>query len=49
MAKNDSRLMDDLKSAMDRADDESTPVADVVTPLKSLRTIHMARTRTYYI
>ena len=49
MAKNDSRLMDDLQSAMDRADDESIPVADVVTPFKSLRTIHMARTRTYYI
>ena len=49
MARNDSRLMDDLQSAMDRADDESIQVADVVTPLKSLRTIHMARTRTYYI
>lgn len=48
MAQNDSRLMDDLQSAMARAEDESVPT-DQAIPLKSLRTVHMARTRLYYI
>lgn len=48
MAQTDSRLMDDLQSAMDRTDDEARPAADV-NAWMTRRTARMVRNRLYYI
>jgi hypothetical protein len=48
MAQSDSRMMRDLQTAMDRADDENTPAADVTT-LMSRRAARIVRNRLYHI
>jgi len=48
MAQNDSRMMRDLQTAMDRADDDSTPAKDV-NVLMSRRVARMVQSRLYYI
>ena len=48
MAQNDSRMMRDLQTAMDRADDDSTPAKDV-NVLMSRRVARMLQSRLYYI
>ena len=48
MAQSDSRMMRDLQTAMDRADDESTPAKDV-NVLVSRRVARMVQNRLYYI
>ena len=48
MAQSDSRMMRDLQTAMDRADDESTPAKDV-NVLMSRRVARMVQNRLYYI
>jgi hypothetical protein len=48
MAQNDSRLMTDLQTAMDRADDDSVPAKDITT-LMSRRVARMVQNRLYYI
>jgi hypothetical protein len=48
MAQNDSRMMRDLQTAMDRADDDSAPAKDVHA-LMSRRVARMVESRLYYI
>jgi len=48
MAQSDSRMMRDLQTAMDRADDEDTPAADVTT-LMSRRAARIVRNRLHHI
>lgn len=48
MAQTDSRLMTELQTAMDRADDVSAPAKDITT-LMTRRTARMLRDRMYYI
>ena len=48
MAQNDSRMMRDLQTAMDRADDGSAPAKDVHA-LMSRRVARMVESRLYYI
>jgi len=48
MAQSDGRMMRDLQTAMDRAEDSSTPAADLTT-LMSRRVARMVNNRFYYI
>ena len=48
MAQNDTRMMRDLQTAMDRADDDSAPAKDVHA-LMSRRVERMVASRLYYI
>ena len=48
MAQSDTRMMRDLQTAMDRADDHNTPAADVTT-LMSRRAARIVRNRLYHI
>ena len=48
MAQNDSRMMRDLQTAMDRADDDNAPAKDVHA-LMSRRVERMVASRLYYI
>jgi hypothetical protein len=48
MAKTDTRLMQDLQTAMDRAEDTDTPAADLTTYM-SRRAARMVKNRMYYI
>lgn len=48
IAQTDSRLMTELQTAMDRADDASAPAQDI-TSLMTRRTARMLRNRMYYI
>jgi hypothetical protein len=48
MAQSDERLMQDLQTAMDRADDTHTAAKDVTT-LMSRRAARIVRNRLYYI
>lgn len=48
MAQNDSRMMRDLQTAIDRADDDSAPAKDVHA-LMSRRVARMVESRLYYI
>ena len=48
MAQNDTRMMRDLQTAMDRADDDSAPAKDVHA-LMSRRVARMVESRLYYI
>lgn len=48
MAQTDSRLMTELQTAMDRADDDSAPAKDVTT-LMARRTARLLKNRLYYI
>lgn len=48
MAQNDTRMMRDLQTAMDRADDDSEPAKDV-RALMSRRVARMVESRLYYI
>ncbi|MGV0959027.1 MAG: hypothetical protein ACOYB1_04245 [Limnohabitans sp.] len=48
MAQNDSRMMRDLQTAMDRADDDSAPAKDI-NVLVSRRVARMLQSRLYYI
>lgn len=48
IAQTDSRLMTELQTAMDRADDASAPAKDI-TSLMTRRTARMLRNRMYYI
>lgn len=48
MAQNDTRMMRDLQTAMDRADDDSEPAKDVHA-LMSRRVARMVESRLYYI
>ena len=48
MAQSDRRMMSELQTAMDRAEDTSTPAADVTT-LMSRRVARMVNNRFYYI
>ena len=48
MAQNDSRLMTDLQTAMDRAEDSQAPVTDLTTHM-TRRAARMVKNRLYYI
>lgn len=48
MAQTDSRLMNDLQTAMDRASHETQPANDIAT-LMTRRTARMLQSRMYYI
>ena len=48
IAQTDSRLMTELQTAMDRADDASAPAKDI-TSFMTRRTARMLRNRMYYI
>ena len=48
MAQTDSRLMRDLQTAMDRAEDPAVPAADLTTYM-SRRAARMVNSRMYYI
>lgn len=48
MAQNDSRMMRDLQTAMDRADDEDTPAQDV-TVLMSRRAARIVRSGMHFV
>lgn len=48
MAQTDTRLMTDLQTAMDRAEEESAPAKDITT-LMTRRTARMLQSRLYYI
>jgi hypothetical protein len=48
MAQTDTRLMQDLQTAMDRAEDTDTPAADLTTYM-SRRAARMVKNRMYYI
>jgi hypothetical protein len=48
MAQTDSRLMNDLQTAMDRASNETQPAKDIAT-LMTRRTARMLQSRMYYI
>ncbi|WP_416547033.1 hypothetical protein ACHEXK_14710 [Limnohabitans sp. DCL3] len=48
MAQSDSRLMTDLQTAMDRAEDDQTPAADLTTYM-TRRAARMVKNRLYYI
>jgi len=48
MAQTDSRLMNDLQTAMDRASNETQPANDIAT-LMTRRTARMLQSRMYYI
>jgi hypothetical protein len=48
MAQTDTRLMRDLQTAMDRAEDPAAPAADLTT-FMSRRAARMVKNRNYYI
>ena len=48
MAQNDSRLMTDLQTAMDRAEDSQAPATDLTTYM-TRRAARMVKNRLYYI
>ncbi|MEY3446975.1 MAG: hypothetical protein RIR45_1730, partial [Pseudomonadota bacterium] len=48
MAQTDTRMMRDLQTAMDRAEDTSTPAADLTT-LMSRRAARILKNRMHYI
>jgi len=48
MAQNDSRLMTDLQTAMDRAEDSQAPATDLTTYM-TRRAARMVQNRLYYI
>jgi hypothetical protein len=48
MAQTDTRLMTDLQTAMDRAEEDSAPAKDITT-LMTRRTARILQSRLYYI